>query len=322
MWTQIEEVLLTAVSVPTQIIVSDPNDLIEAGNWVIIRPMDKECEIRKVDTISGTSTRTITFETGKDLVFSHAIATAVYVQTSPNWDVLLFGANIPNMFLNQSVINMYAFNAAVADCTINGGGIISIPKGEYLLSPSGTGSGDSCIVLNALSNIKFVGEGIDVSIIRISDVAFVSTVHIFECLSCSGIEWYDLTIDGNRTIIPSGLDHNIIESIDCNSLHIERVNFINSYQDCIRGRNINRMIVKSCNLTFSGRYGIHLNADTSDVVITDCFFADNDAEDIYCFADGTSITNLIVSNNIIERTASTTSKYALYLKAKAAARYS
>ncbi len=317
MWTQIESVqLISSVNQgANQITVTDPNNLIQVGNWVVISPLvmipanppitpiKTICEIRKIDLVQSSGTgKTLTFT--NPLNYEHDILIAhvsdVYIQTSPNWDILLFGAD-PNQ---TAQINTLAINNATNDCALNGGGIVSIPKGEYLVERQS--SLPVCSInVDSKDNIKLIGEGIDVSVIKrdISNGDF-GPLWIFFSGNNNNIEFTDFTINGNADNIPnSGNDNSsCIQFAGTDNSFINNMSLINSMGNAIYGQSINSFLLHDSTLSNNRGNGIFIGMGNNiGIQITNNKFQENGFHDCsFQNNQAYETTNCIISNNIFE----------------------
>ncbi len=317
MWTQNElmSLNLDANQGSYSCDVNDPNNIIQVGNWIVISPLMNKCEIRKIDSFNGTTVKTVHFSI--KLEFDHYVPTPptppteglVYLQTSPNWDILLFGAD-PTY---AAADNTLAINNAINDCAVNGGGIVSIPKGEYFVEDDGTNN-DCCI--NMLpsqnpaiikNNVKFVGEGIDVSkiIIDPTQTSNYLSIFLFKSTSANGIS--DLTIDGGillpPPITPVSNEKSLVTIIDCINLDFERVSYMNSEGFGKHLSSVSNINVSNCSFTNLYNNGVYFEGgDSKNNSISACFFGCFYSKSIFIQnSDGAEFNNLIISSNIFNK---------------------
>ena len=307
MWTQIERTETIASSNPNNIEVASIAN-IQVGNWVVIEPLTPNCEIRKVFNIVGLQ---LEFYPGMGLNYPHPAGVIIYCQTSPNWDILLFGAD-PTY---TAADNTIAINAAINDCAINGGGIVSIPKGEYLVKRQSLNP--LCSINNTgNNNIKFIGEGIGVSIIK-RDVSndYNDPLRIFLTADNSNTEFCDFTIDGNADNIPNiGNDNSAcIEFASANKISINNMELINSMGNAIYGQSNNSLGIYDSTLSNNRGNGIFIGMGNNlGINIISNSFKENGLND--CSFQNNQLyetTNCIICDNIFEAIDSNTG-YAIY----------
>jgi hypothetical protein len=270
MWTQIGKTTVSA-STSTTITVASSSG-IAIGNWVVIGALTASCEIRKVSGIAGT-----TLTLASPVLANSHTSGDVYVQTSPNWDILLFGASPSETATN----NTTRINNAVTDCHACGGGIVSIPKGEYQIEKYGSTSG--CVDLRGKSYIKFIGEGMGVSTLKLAGSSS-ATVFMFNCYKTGGgvaatnLEWHDLTLDGYNTEYTDEQTH-IICSDGGSNYQVSRVQF-QARRDGIKILNFDNLQVNNCRFIGCGRSGITVQRDAKNGTIANNYFEDTNDQDI------------------------------------------
>lgn len=310
MWTQIDK---TQNNISTTIqalegtakiqLVAPSNISITKGMWLVIEPFSPYCEIREVinPAFNGTSNLIVV---GRNFNFNHLTVVDVYIQTSPNWDILLFGADT-----KSTIVNTIAIRNAAYDCAFNDGGIVSIPKGRYIvnylgpnnfLKPNLNLGTIGCITLRTLlqqgyimENVKFVGEGMGVSIIQLQGGNYSTGIdlHIFACSknNTENIEWHDMTLDGNRPNVNGGEQIHCIEAEYLRNLVVSNVEFYNARRDGIRvghthpipiSGHTDSVQIYNCRFMHCGRSGIMIQTSLSNLLIKDNYFYDTHDTDI------------------------------------------
>lgn len=301
MWSQFKETSFTVAS-SNSINVSSVTNINE-GDWVILNPFNKFCEIRKVISILGT-----TLTLNINLVNSGSYTNYnLFVHTSPNWDILLFGAD---SILATSAQNTESINKAIQDCLLNEGGIVSIPKGNYLIEPI---SGSSyCINISRCENIKFIGEGMGVSILTLDALDESGNGVIFYGNPCSGIEWHHLTLEGNKSSISAGTDSHIIqlealdESLLVTNIIIENIEFLNAGGKGVYVNSIDRLTINQSNFQYCESSSIHVTGFSQNTWVNNSYFKDNSSHDIsYRLEnyDANYGNNIITNNNFFNSVA-------------------
>ena len=175
MWTQIGNTTLSSNVASSATVVTVNMASLSMTNlidfWLVIAPFTSRCEIRKV--IGGSSSGWIL---ANGLTFNHSINDPVFIQTSPIWDIKLFGAD-PS---HSGSENVTGITNASFDCDLNGGGIVWIPKGEYIINntpdlsviqikQANADNYEGYIDIRALRNIKFIGEGAGLSVLKVEE---------------------------------------------------------------------------------------------------------------------------------------------------------
>lgn len=292
MWTKIAE---TGFSGNTGLII-DLNttlnlDIVKDGDWLVITPFNKNCELRKIVTINSTTQVAI------DVPFAqpHSSGDLIFIQTSPVWDITLFGARANDSGGGYYTQNTIAINAAVKDCDLNGGGIVAIPTGTYELERFGGLS--CCVNANKVNNIMFVGEGMDVSILKLAGIPFgYVDIHMFQCNYSTNLEWRDLTlaVDENADIEPNHQNvypqaHLIFANGNnpktndlklVNNFIIDSVSFLDAIDDGVWIMYFNNLVVHNCYFYRCGRSGITGQRDTANVWVNGCYFYHTKNSDI------------------------------------------
>jgi len=278
MWTQIAKTTISSIPTNNAIVVASLNN-IQPGNFAVLTPFKNNCEIKRIVSVN-TSSNTVTFSSPFNM--PHAPSDSLYIQSSPNWDVSLFGASS----VNSPYDNTTAINLAVKNCKLNNGGIVSFPKGIYKIERSSSSLG--CIDASSLANVKFVGEGMGVSVLQLWDNEIGGAdTHIFYCRKSVGLEWYDLTLDGNKGNNGNPIGNNgippqthLIETVFSSDFIAERIEFINSIQDGIRITEFFNFRIINCFFGDNGRNGITGQRMTGQVTVSGCYFNNTKNSDI------------------------------------------
>ena len=314
MWTQIERTNIDNNPTPVgaqQIVVISVNN-ISIGNWVVIEPLSPNCEIRKVFNIAGLQ---LEFYPGMGLNHSHPADAIIYCQTSPNWDILLFGAEPTNNA--SAATNTLAINNAIIDCNFNGGGIVSIPKGEYFIERTIINSipQDWAVCGINIANIKFIGEGIAVSkIIRNTDNNDWGPLFLFFLGDAINIDFQDLTIDGNNDNTTLGFNISSCIQISMgNNININRTSLEKSIGYSLNAALFGKISITNSFLSKSLGYGVSMvNSHVSNVIISRNTFESNELNDIFFSRSVLDPFNMfIISENIFNRSTSNAS-YSLF----------
>lgn len=116
------------------------------GTYLAFEPFSQQCDIRLVTAVS---TNTVTLD--RALTDVHESGDNVLVLPAPIWNVRLFGAKGDDSTDDHNTIQ-----AAINDCNGNGGGVVYLPEGTYLI---GNGT-DYAHSLDLYSNITLKGDGI------------------------------------------------------------------------------------------------------------------------------------------------------------------
>ena len=329
MWSKIGNNIFDSISGTTVYLKSSTSNIRE-GNWLIFNPGTYSTQIRKVEKIiSATSVSlNLPLNTDKLLPFNPSFSGFnnlttpgydIYIQSTPCWDITLFGAGENK----SSIENTLAINAASTDCNNVGGGIVYIPKGIFLIRDLNSGDpfynasvDGSCIDMQGRKNIKFIGDGMGVSTIKLEKNVYLNSndnpkeTHIFNCISSGtslssnffpvkNLEWHDLTIDGNRydilkqisvgeqahsiridggNSIPGSFNPEIPNVY--NNIVIKNVEFKNSPSDgifLIYTVNVN---ILDCKFISPGRSGVTIQAGTGNIIIKNNYFFDANDQDI------------------------------------------
>lgn len=312
MWTQFSETKYDILSGALTVDLLTPLDSsVSEGDWIIVTPLKDICEIRKIQSIISSTQITINTAFNN----THTNGDIIYITTSPNWDILLFGA-IPNDILSAGA-NTTAFRNAIKDlitnCGVTGvikGGIISIPVGEYFLDKDG--STDNCINLSGINNIQFIGEGNGNNdmVSRLIPTDYNCTIFYLD--NSTNVSFDNITLDGN--IEKTGnCGINILgqgTSVEAN-ITLNEVQFI-YLSDCgLRTIYTRKQIIKQCSF-FQCNQGLNIFDESWNIWIEDCFFRNNINEDILIdsSSDDSStayIVSCLIKNNIFERDAALSS---------------
>ena len=304
MWTQIKETILSSYT-PAGLgsdvtLASTPSTLgINVGMWLIVEPYSSQCQIRRIVSInSGAGTVNVVpaLTTGW-----HSSGDKVYIQTSPNWDITLFGADA----LKTATQNTESINAAITDCYQCGGGIVSIPKGKYLVERDG--SNDWCLNVNNVTNIKFLGEGIGVSSIERENNSDVSPLRVFSVINSVNIEWHELNIEGTGSPTDDFVgDSECIYLELTDTILISKVNITMSRYNGVTIKESNYVRIENCIINQCLNYGISaIYPDCNNIEIQSNVFFDNHYQDID-FENNHShtISNVLIENNSMRRNSS------------------
>jgi len=292
------------------------NSSVKKGDWLIFNPGTWSTQIRQVENVISATSVALNSPLNLDL----QINCDIYIQSTPCWDIKLFGAGEEN----SSQDNTVAINAASSDCDFVGGGIVYIPKGTYIITslkstdpfynPSSDGA---CIDMQAKQNIKFIGEGMGTSIIKLEKNSYLNSndnvmdTHIFNCIKrgtnindanyrpIKNIEWYNLTIDGNNNDIykaittseqshsiridgGNGLPGSVTPEIPnvINNIVIENVEFLNSTSDSIFLIFVVNVKIINCKFISPARSGCTIQSTTGNIIIKGNYFFNANDQDI------------------------------------------
>lgn len=320
MWTQVNNSkLYTTISGSTILPASSTinvNNLVsgitvEVGEWIVLDAFSPLCEIRKITGLNPTMSGyfEVTVEPGfKNAHLGMSTSTndpaKIFFQTSPIWDILLFGADELS-----TTVNSKAIQEAVYDCARSStdGGIVYIPKGLYILdniNPQGCVdvSTNSTLVIRS---IKFIGEGKGVSILKLNGGNYGnSDVHLFDCNNVENLEWHDMTMDGNRWDITTqpGTQLHLINAYKCSGMKAINVLFIESRRDGIKLNQCNGILIDSSRFVKCGRGGIVIQSGTNDCTISNNYLEQNKNSDIDMEPTGNiSPVKIMIVHNIIKR---------------------
>lgn len=329
MWTQIDRSrIITAYAPPafppfpgeypsnSVIYVDDTNGLstvnIQIGNWLVIGAFSNDCEIRKVTDIITHDPGIYELQVSPALLKSHNVDDVVYVQSSPNWDILLFGANPQAIYPTSNAdaindanyCNQFTFDSFFDDLC---GSIVSIPKGVYEVAYNSPTSG--IIDLSGpKGNIKFIGEGMGVSVIKLAtSEETLPDQPIFYVERSNNLEWHDLTIDGNVDNISSTTPviSIKIEGSDefsgvLNDFILNRVEIINALSQGVDAKSVNRLHINNSKIERSKGMGVYIHGLSQNTWISGNYFNENLDHDLHFKAADSEYAlgrNIITENN-------------------------
>ncbi|RYE40015.1 MAG: right-handed parallel beta-helix repeat-containing protein, partial [Sphingobacteriales bacterium] len=159
--------------------------------------------------------------------------------------------------------------------------------------------------LESLANIKFVGEGIGVSVLKFVGTGEEVEGHLFLSTGCTDIEWHQMTLDGNKPVeLPTGTFHCIKSASDANFV-FKMVHFLAPVDDGINITGSTNFHFANCRFENCGRYGIYNSANSLKFWVNESFFVENVFEDLYFEAIGDDparqVQNNIITNNVFSK---------------------
>lgn len=178
--------LSTANSGQPVLNIAGPFTSVKPDQWLIIEPYSTNCEFVKVQSILGTAVTAST-----NLTKTHATNSVVLTTSNPVWDIKYFGAKTTETATN----NRLSIQAAIDNRQALGGGVIFIPKGEFIVNKA---PGIACFVLTSQVNIFIIGAGINVSKITLEAGSYPGDTSIFSLTSGTNVVFENLTFFGNR----------------------------------------------------------------------------------------------------------------------------
>ena len=242
----------------------------------------------------------------------HTKGAKIFFQTSPIWDILLFGA-VPNVNdITIATNNCKSINNALLDNSRSASGIVSIPKGLFYLW-----SDTHCISIqkgntNNMSNTKIIGEGVGVSILQLYQNVKQNIFRVvgFSGNIIEGVEFHNLSIFGNGNTDEQA--HCVLIGLG-KKMKFSNVEFAYQGGDGIKvvGNIDNNTSIEfsseitivNCKFHHLNRNGITVQYGASKVIIDNNEFEENEGDiDMEPTSDdGITPYSVIISNNSFSR---------------------
>ena len=232
--TQIAETI-TMVSYSDCIVVRS-NANIQEGNWIVFNPFTPDCQIRKVVAINNNNN---TLNIAPALIAVPTETIKVLVQEKPEWNIALFGASPQN----EAIVNTKAIQAAIADCNLNGGGIVSFPKGVFEVCA--TANDKACFHISTNSVLQFMGESKEETVLQMADTKETALFYVTST-HCK-LQWQKMCLTTTKGFaIHCELEDKKDEQHPC-SLVIDEVAFINAnHQAICVNQTIQNLTITNC----------------------------------------------------------------------------
>ena len=155
-----------------------------------------------------------------------------------------------------------------------GGGKVFIASGEFIVE-----------ALDPQPNIELIGQGIDVTILRLPSTALNPIIK--PSVAKNNVHIHDLTLDGNNV---SNID--IVHNAGSYEWHISNVKFKNAGRHALwLGANSYKTIIENCIIDKCGIYGIQTSTTPAQEVII---------KNLRIYNTGDSALHLCIKNSIVK----------------------